>query len=151
MLRLSKKADYGLVALMHLASSERGRSASAKEIAEAYHLPPPLLAKVLQKLTRGGFLAAAYGTNGGYKLAMDAGRISVLQVIRAIDGPVFLTSCSDLEANCSQTTRCTARGPLEKIREDILHLLDSITIEEMSAGRREEAPLVEISAARATL
>jgi Rrf2 family protein len=73
MLRLSKKADYGLIAIMHLASSGPGRSASAKEIAEAYHLPPPLLAKVLQKLTRGGFLEAAYGTNGGYKLAMDAG------------------------------------------------------------------------------
>jgi len=72
-------------------------------------------------------------------------------VIRAIDGPVFLTSCSTLEANCSQTARCTARGPLEKIREDILHLLDSISIEEMSAGGREEAPLVKISAARSTL
>ena len=151
MLRLSKKADYGLVALMHLASSERGRSASAKEIAEAYHLPLPLLAKVLQTLTRGGFLEAAYGTNGGYRLARDAKHISALEVIRAIDGPVFLTSCSTREENCSQTARCTARGPLEKIREDIFRLLDSITIEEMSAGRRQEAPLVELSAARATL
>jgi DNA-binding IscR family transcriptional regulator len=62
---------------------------------------------------------------------------------------VFLTSCSTVEANCSQTARCTARGPLEKIREDILRLLDSITIEEMSAGGREAAPLVKISAARA--
>ena len=148
MLRLSKKADYGLIAMMHLASGQPGRSASAKEIADAYRLPLPLLAKVLQKLTRGGFLAAEYGTNGGYKLARAAGRISALEVIRAIDGPVFLTSCSTHGANCSQTPRCTARGPLEKIREDILRLLDNISLEEMSEGCRREAPLVELSAAR---
>lgn len=151
MLRLTKKADYGLIALMHLASGSPRRSASAKEIAEAYRLPLPLLAKVLQKLTRGGFLEAAYGTNGGYRLARAAGEISALQVIRAIDGPVLLTSCSTLDANCMQNARCTARGPLEKIREDILRLLDRITIEEMSAGGRQEAPLVQLSAARATL
>ena len=59
-------------------------------------MPLPLLAKVLQKLAKEGFLAAAHGTNGGYRLARDAGRISALEVIRAIDGPVFLTSCSTL-------------------------------------------------------
>ncbi len=148
MLRLSKKADYGLIAMMHLASGEPGRSASAKEIADACRLPLPLLAKVLQILTREGCLAAAQGTNGGYKLARAAGRISALEVIRAIDGPVFLTSCSTRNAQCSQTPNCTARGPLEKIREDILRLLDGISLEEMSAGSRSQAPLVRLSAAR---
>jgi Rrf2 family protein len=148
MLRLTKKADYGLIALMHLASMETGRSASAKEIADSYHIPLPLLAKVLQRLAREGFLASVYGTNGGYKLARDAGRISALEVIRAIDGPVFLTSCSSLEHDCHQTAKCTARGPLEKIREDILRLLDGITISEMSAGGGQEAPLVTLTAMR---
>jgi Rrf2 family protein len=148
MLRLSKKADYGLIALMHLASRESGRSASAKEMADTYNLPLPLLAKVLQKLTRQGFLAAVHGTNGGYKLARDAGRISALEVIRAIDGPVFLTSCSTRGTNCHQTPKCTARGPLEKIREDIFKLLDGITISEMSSGTEREAPLVKLAATR---
>jgi len=148
MLRLSKKADYGLIALMHLASREAGRSASAKEIADAYSLPLPLLAKVLQKLTRQGFLAAVHGTNGGYRLARDAARISTLEVIRAIDGPVFLTSCSTRGTRCHQTPKCTARRPLEKIREDILRLLDGITISEMSSGRRQEAPLVKLATTR---
>ncbi len=148
MLRLSKKADYGLIALMHLASKDSGRSASAKEIAEAYSLPLPLLSKVLQKLTREGYLAAVYGTNGGYKLAKSPERISALEAIRAIDGPVFLTSCSTKAHGCEQTSRCTARGPLEKIREDILRLLDGITISEMAAGERREEPLVQLAASR---
>jgi Rrf2 family protein len=148
MLRLSKKADYGLIAIMHLASQGSGRSASAKEMADAYHLPLPLLAKVLQKLTKQGFLAAMHGVNGGYRLARDAGGISALEVIRAIDGPVFLTSCSAHDADCHRTSMCTARGPLEKIREDILRLLDGITISEMSPGPGREAPLVELRVTR---
>ena len=151
MLRLSKKADYGLVALMHLASKGPGQSASAKEMADACSLPLPLLAKVLQKLTRQGFLAAVHGTNGGYRLARDAGGISALEVIRAIDGPVFLTSCSSGETDCHRTSKCTARGPLEKIRDDILRLLDAITISEMASGREPEAPLVRLAAARTSV
>jgi Rrf2 family protein len=146
MLRLSKKADYGLMALIHLASKEWGQSASAKEIADAHGLPLPLLAKVLQKLTKEGFLAAAHGTNGGYRLARDAGRISALAVIRAIDGPVFLTSCSSTSAGCHNTPRCTARRPLEKIREDILRLLEETTILEMSASNQPKEVLVSLPA-----
>jgi Rrf2 family protein len=148
MLRLSKKTDYGLIALMHLASQQPGRSASAKQMADAHNLPLPLLAKVLQELARKGFLAAVHGTNGGYRLARDASGISALEVIRAIDGPVLLTSCSAKAANCQRTPRCTARGPLEKIREDILRLLDGITISEMSSGARREAPPVRLAATR---
>ena len=110
MLRLSKKADYGLIALIHLASKGSGRSASAKEMADACNLPLPLLAKVLQKLTRQGFLAAVHGTNGGYRLARDAGGISALEVIRAIDGPVFLTSCSSGETDCHRTSHGGRQG-----------------------------------------
>jgi Rrf2 family protein len=148
MLRLSKKADYGLIALMHLAAKAPGRSASAKEIAEAHSLPLTLLAKVLQKLSREGFLAAVHGTNGGYKLARSADRISALEVIRAMDGPVFLTSCSTKASGCSQTPKCMARGPLEKIREDISRLLDGISISEMSSSTPHKETLVNLTTMR---
>src|SRR5438105_13076479 len=83
-LKLTKKADYGLIALRHLASTP-GATASTKDIADAYHLPVPLLAKVLQKLTRAAILQSVAGTNGGYKLARDPRRISTLEVVRALD------------------------------------------------------------------
>ena len=77
MLKLTKKADYGLIALRHLAGPARGqtrwaRTASAKDIAAAYRIPLPLLSKVLQKLARAGLLLSEQGTNGGYRLARDA-------------------------------------------------------------------------------
>ena len=70
MLKLTKKADYGLIALKHLAVNSPG-SASAKEIADTYGVPLPLLSKILQKLAKAGFLRSEHGTNGGYKLARD--------------------------------------------------------------------------------
>lgn len=148
MLKLSKKADYGLIALLHLAGGKTGRSASAKEIAEAYGLPLPLLAKVLQTLAREGFLTAAYGTNGGYRLARRADSINALEVIRAIDGPVILTSCSSEAHDCYQNSTCTARGPLEKIRNDILQLLERTTLSEMSAHAPQKERLVRLQASR---
>jgi Rrf2 family protein len=131
MLKLTKKADYGLIALRHLASMP-GATASAKEMAEAYHLPVPLLAKVLQQLTRAGILRSVAGTNGGYKLARDAKRISALEVVRAIDGPVILTHCFTEHGTCEQSETCTVREPLRRVHEAILELLNKFTITDLA-------------------
>jgi Rrf2 family protein len=130
-LKLTKKADYGLIALRHLASVP-GATASTKDIADTYHLPVPLLAKVLQQLTRAGILRSVAGTNGGYKLARDPGRISALEVVRAIDGPVILTHCFTEHGVCDQSDKCTVREPLRRVHEAILELLNRFTISELA-------------------
>jgi Rrf2 family protein len=138
MLKLTKKADYGLIALKHLANAGDGNSASAKEIADAYRLPLPLLAKVLQRLTKSGLLRSLPGTNGGYMLSRDPRRITALEVIRAIDGPVLLTSCFTAHSDCDQSELCTVREPLRKVHEAILHLLGAVTISDISKDENPE-------------
>ena len=139
MLKLTKKADYGLIALRHLASVP-GSTASTKDIADAYHLPVPLLAKVLQKLTREKILQSIAGTNGGYKLARPAGRITALEVVRAIDGPVILTHCFTEHGTCDQSDKCTVREPLRRVHEAILELLHKFTIDDLA-----ESPAVRLT------
>jgi Rrf2 family protein len=131
MLKLTKKADYGLIALRHLASVP-GSTASTKDIADAYSLPVPLLAKVLQKLTREKILQSVAGTNGGYKLARPASRITALEVVRAIDGPVILTHCFTEHGTCDQSDKCTVREPLRRVHEAILELLQKFTIDDLA-------------------
>jgi Rrf2 family protein len=145
MLKLTKKADYGLIALRHLALKEHSASASAKEIAAHYGIPLPLLAKILQKLARSGFLRSVHGTNGGYMLARDPGRINALEVIRAIDGPVILASCLTERGVCGHTQRCSVREPLRRVHEGILRLLETTTIADLS---RDEEPATTIQPAR---
>ena len=136
MLKLTKKADYGLISLKHLAV--KNGSASAKEISDAYGIPLPLLSKVLQKLARTGFLKAVHGTHGGYRLAKAAEHINTLEVVRSIDGPIFLTSCFTGRKSCDQSDRCTVREPLRRVHDGIQNLLENITIADMAQDELED-------------
>jgi len=137
MLRLTKKADYSLIALKHFAAvravagSSSTASLSAKELADSSGIPLPLLSKLLQKLGKTGFLVSEYGTNGGYRLARDPREISALEVIRAIDGPIVLATCFTSAKACGHSDRCTIKKPLRRIHEGILRLLDSVSIQDM--------------------
>lgn len=150
MLRLTKKADYGLMALKYLAEHAGEPSLSAKDIAEAYHIPPQLLAKILQKLTREGLLRSHAGMNGGYSLSRDAHDISAFEVIRAIDGPLFITSCTTGTSVCDLTASCTIKEPLARVNESIVELLRNTRISDLldQPGREETPPeLVNIASA----
>ncbi len=143
MLRLSKKADYGLMAMNHLAEHADQGSCSAKELAESYHIPPELLAKILQRLVKAGLLHSQHGTNGGYTLARDPATISAFEVIRAIDGPLFITSCVTVRGECDQSDHCTIREPLRRVNQSIENVLRGISISEM-AEEVDETKLVSI-------
>ena len=136
MLRLTKKADYGLMALKYLAEqahdSAQPASASAKAIAEAYHIPPQLLAKILQTLAKAGLLVSHAGTNGGYALARSAHDISAFEVIRAIDGPLFITSCITIHGTCDLHGTCTIKEPLRKVNDSITGLLSELSIADLA-------------------
>jgi Rrf2 family protein len=136
MLRLSKKADYALMAMKHLAlrgDRSSHATASAREIAELYDIPIELMAKVLQRLVRRGLLSSQQGTRGGYQLARTPTQISVADVIQAIDGPVTVTACSTEEGQCEQFAKCNVRDPLWRVRERILTALGECTIAELAA------------------
>jgi len=133
MLRLTKKADYSLIALRHFAyrQGQTGGAVSAKEVSDVCGIPLPVLSKLLQKLGKSGFLVSEYGTNGGYRLARHPSMISALEVIRAIDGPIVLANCFTEHAVCGHSDKCTVKKPLRRIHEGILRLLDSVSIQSM--------------------
>ena len=132
MLKLTKKADYGLMAMKHLAEHADHGACSAKDVAEAYGIPQEALAKILQRLAKVGLVQSQHGMNGGYLLARDPRTISAFEVIKAIDGPLFITSCvTSAGRECYQTDKCTVREPLRKVNESIQEVLSRITIWDM--------------------
>jgi Rrf2 family protein len=146
MLKLTKKADYGLIAMKHLA--EHSGSCSAKDVADTYGIPQEALAKILQRLVKAGLLHSQHGSNGGYTLARDAERISAFEVIRAIDGPLFITSCVTVRGECDQSDRCNIREPLRRVSQSIETVLRRITISEMKETTEpvESAPAARTEA-----
>jgi Rrf2 family protein len=143
MLRLSKRADYALMAMKHLALRSAAVSTSAREIAEAYDIPVELLAKVLQRLVRRGLLVSQQGTRGGYALARSAAEISVAEVIEAVDGPLAVTACSEHAEQCEQYSKCNVRDPLWRIKDRILSALAACSLLEIATDTVPEtvAPL----------
>jgi Rrf2 family protein len=137
MFKLSKKADYGLIAVKHLAMHGREHACSANEIAEEYGISVTLMAKVLQKLAKEGLVGAKHGSSGGYQLAKEPSQISALDVITAIDGPVLITSCVTSHGPCDATEKCSVREPLRRVNESILQVLSTVTISQMSDGEPE--------------
>jgi len=141
MLRLSKKADYALIAMKHLAADAANGTASAREIAERYTIPLELLAKVLQQLTRRGFLVSQMGIHGGYHLARPTTAITVAEIIEAIDGPLAITACGPADERCEQFSKCNVRDPLWRVKDRIVDVLQTISLSDMARPDDREQPL----------
>ena len=144
MLRLSKKTDYALMAMTHLASDPRRRAVSAREIAEAYDIPGELIARVLTRLVRSGLLTSHQGVHGGYELAQPPAATSVAAVIEAIDGPLAMTACTHGDHECDQFSKCNVRDPLRRIGDRIAAILSACSILEIAADPEPSAPPVRV-------
>ena len=134
MFQLSKKVEYGLIAIRHMASRPSGEIVTAKEIADIYHLPHGLLAKVMQKLARKGFIASYQGVHGGYHLVRNPHDLKVSEVIYAIQGQpsVAIIQCeAESPKNCVIHSTCTIKCPLIKLQTNINRVFDELTVMEM--------------------
>lgn len=132
MLRLSKKIDYALIAMDYIAFMENDQIVNTKTIAEKYNIPLELLAKILQKLAKKGFVISHNGPKGGYLLAKDPSEISIGEIIQAIEGPIGIADCYHAPDHlCSQKASCNIRTPLGVIQLNIINLLNSITLCQM--------------------
>jgi Rrf2 family protein len=130
MLRFTKRADYGLMAMHYIAIHEDGGAVSAKRIAEEFAIPPELLAKILQRLARERLIVSQNGPKGGYGLARRPSEITVGQVVRALEGPISIVSCIE-DSDCPQMERCTLRRPVQKIQVAISRMLDTMSLAEL--------------------
>lgn len=129
MFRLSKRADYGLIAMKHLAI-HTDAAWSAPELARTYNIPAELMAKVLQKLVRNGLLESHAGPNGGYALARAPEKISVIEVLEALEGPLQLTPCE--ADDCEQLELCSIRDPLRGVKQRMVSVLVDTTIRQLA-------------------
>ena len=146
MLRFTKRADYGLIAIHYIALHEARGSVSAKRIAEEFRIPAELLAKILQRLAKQGLIVSQNGPKGGYVLAHRPSEITVGQVVRALEGPIKIVSCMTDGDDCPQYSRCNLRRPVEKIQTSISRLLDTMTLAELAAD--PVVPVTELVSTR---
>ncbi|MDX1681667.1 MAG: Rrf2 family transcriptional regulator [Phycisphaeraceae bacterium] len=138
MLSLNRKTDYALIALAHLAkeATDADETVSARAIAEFYDLPSSLLGNILKDLARARLVDSTRGANGGYRLATDPQRISLLEVVTAIEGPVQFSECAGglpIAGQGCDVERCPIRGPVQQLHHRMNEFLDAVRLADLLA------------------
>lgn len=142
MLSLTRKADYALVALAELA--QRGEETlSARRLADAVHVPLPVLTNVLNQLLHNGLVISIRGSQGGYRLARDAKQINLAEVIEAIEGPARLAQCCGdsgglsisahaEEQACNLESSCRIKAPVQRVHQSLRQFLSGIPLSQIA-------------------
>ena len=134
MFQLSKKIEYALIAIRHMASGNRGQMFTTKEISDKYQLPYDLLAKLMQKLAKHGIIVSYQGVNCGYIVSRNPDVIKVSEIIFAIEGKssVTIMQCeTETPEECNIHSTCTIKNPLIKLQTNINKVIDELTVMEM--------------------
>ncbi|PCJ30928.1 MAG: SUF system Fe-S cluster assembly regulator [Gammaproteobacteria bacterium] len=130
MLRMGKLTDYGIVLMSHLSSSVYQKY-SAHTLSDAVNMPLPTVRKVLKSLSQYGLLVSERGVQGGYSLSRSPKKISVAEIIAAIEGPIALTECVSDDTHCEQEDHCDIQTNWEKINNAVFHALDEVKLSDM--------------------
>ena len=137
MLKISKLTDYGLLASVYLAR-HAGEVAAAREIAEFYHLPLPVVTKVLKALHTGGFIHSHRGVGGGYSFEGDAESVTLGQLIEVFEGPWDLTECETYDhegnATCAIRVACPSRRFMFGINRAVKGAFEQVTLGDLVRG-----------------
>jgi Rrf2 family protein len=121
MFKLTKKVEYGLIAVKHIAIEGKKGPCSAKEISKKYKIPYDLLSKVLQTLKNEHILASVQGIKGGYRMDRRPSSVRLSTIFNAIEGTKYILDCGmhDDPNKCKLFKTCTINHPLQKIQKSI--------------------------------
>ncbi len=131
MLQLTKDGEYGVRAVLHLASDPM-RFSDIKEISAAQDVPGNYLAKIMQQLARSGLVRSRRGAKGGYALSRPPRRITLREVIEAVEGPIFLNVCLIRKGECPRDAICPVHDVWREAQRRLFEVLDSRTMEDLA-------------------
>ncbi len=132
-MRLTARSEYGLLALIEIASGE-DTPRSARELSERWDMPTKFLEQLLASLKRADVVRSVRGAHGGYVLARPASEISVLAVVEALEGPIAPSMCARESAACAQARR--AGAVWGRVSDAVRGVLASATLEDLAGDQR---------------
>ena len=135
-MQITRQADYALRAMIYLSRLEENEKTATSLVAKDQEIPPSFLAKIISQLSIAGLIHTSRGARGGVSLAKPADEISVLDVIEAIGGPIFLNECTGNSTSCPFLDSCPLRDVWREARTDLVDKLSSATF-----SRRNVTPV----------
>jgi Rrf2 family protein len=130
-MRLTRAGEYAVRCLLYLSSQGAGVLCNRKHIAAEMDIPDQFLGKIAQQLARAGFLEIAQGPKGGLKLVVSPEKLTLLDVVEAVIGEIFLNDCIMKPKSCSRTDSCTVHRVWEKARKQLRDTLRQATFADL--------------------
>jgi Rrf2 family protein len=131
-MQLTRAADYGIRAMIYLASLPEGKRARLPHISAATGVPSPYLSKVLQALIRAHMITSSRGPDGGFEARAGGREASVRQLIEAIDGPIFLNACVGAGDNCKRKSHCPAHPVWMRAQQAMIAILEATSVADLA-------------------
>lgn len=139
MLHITRKGDYAIRGMVHLAGRPAGEFSQLAEVAAAVCVPRALLAKIFQQFAKLGLVNSARGAGGGFTLGRPAEAISLLAIIEAVEGPILLNRCLLAAGACGRDSFCTVHPVWSRIQGKMRALLEDVTLRQLAGEPANDA------------
>ncbi|AJE03186.1 RrF2 family transcriptional regulator [Geobacter pickeringii] len=136
MMELTRKGEYAIRGIVYLAQLPPGKVALISEIAEAADVPQTFLAKILQSFAKIGIVKSFRGAGGGFTLGRSAGKITLREVVEAVEGPIMPNRCLLGAGSCERDGTCGVHPVWREVQGKVVEVLEGVTIEELAARTR---------------
>ncbi len=140
-MQITRAAEYGVLGLIALARRSPGEVVMIDTLCTEENVPPSFLGKIFQSLAKAGIVKSARGSGGGFSLARPPGEVSALDIIEAVEGPIALQRCLDLDEGCEHSRGCALCGLLTEAQDRIKDVFAGTSLAEL-AGRHIPNSLV---------
>lgn len=137
---ITRATEYSIRAILYMACQPQGELVFKKDICRAQEITPAFLTKILQPLIKAGIVASQRGVGGGFYLARPAAEITLFDVIKTQEGPVYLNQCLISDGNCAREFFCPVHGAWEEIRREFMATLSRYDFATLAA-RQGALPL----------
>ncbi len=130
-MQITRQADYAVRAMLHLAKMTPNERAATSQVAKDQHIPPSFLAKIISQLSIAGLLHTSRGARGGVTLARKPEKISLLEVVEAIDGPIMLNECVGETSTCTFDEDCPLRPVWCEAQDELVNRLKNTNFQQL--------------------
>jgi Rrf2 family transcriptional regulator, iron-sulfur cluster assembly transcription factor len=134
MMELTRKAEYAIRGMLYLSRQQEGNISMLIDIAGAVEAPKTFLAKIFQELVKTGLIKSTRGVRGGFVLARPPERITLREIVEAIEGPIMPNQCLMGEGVCSFQNTCPVHPVWRRLQAVTKGILDEVTLKTLSAG-----------------
>lgn len=130
-MRITRAGEYAVRCILYMSGKEKNQIVSRKEISRDMKIPDQFLGKIAQQLARSGFIEIIQGAKGGYRMIMGPEKITLLDIIEAVTGEIFLNDCLMNPGSCERSSSCAVNAVWEKARAQLRATLRDATFDRL--------------------